>query len=83
MLRILQWVRVAPFGEREVACAAMAAALGGHVRVGFENNLLLPDGAQASDNAASVAATAAAIRSLGRQLADAETARRLFGIRAP
>ena len=32
------------FGAGEHACATTAAALGGHVRVGFENNLLLNNG---------------------------------------
>jgi uncharacterized protein (DUF849 family) len=48
--------------------------LGGHVRVGFENNLYLPDGTIAPDNAALVAGFAEAARSLGMQIADAQTA---------
>jgi uncharacterized protein (DUF849 family) len=63
------------FGPREAACAAAAIGLGGHVRVGFENNLQLPDGAQAPDNAALVAPVAAAARAAGRPLADAATLR--------
>jgi uncharacterized protein (DUF849 family) len=59
------------FGERETACATAAAALGGHVRVGFENNLCLPDGRIAPDNAALVAAAAEGARAIGRPLADA------------
>lgn len=57
------------FGPRETACAATATALGGHVRIGFENNLCLPDGTLATDNAALVAAAAAAARAVGRPLA--------------
>lgn len=63
------------FGVRENACAVAAAALGGHVRVGFENNRLLPDGATAPDNAASVALVVAATRAMGRPTADADGAR--------
>jgi uncharacterized protein (DUF849 family) len=63
------------FGGREIACAVTAAALGGHARVGFENNLHLPDGARAPDNAALIAAAAAGARAIGRPLADAEAAR--------
>ncbi|MDA0998781.1 MAG: 3-keto-5-aminohexanoate cleavage protein, partial [Proteobacteria bacterium] len=37
------------FGPREGACAMMVAALGGHVRVGFENNRWLNDGRLAPD----------------------------------
>jgi len=65
------------FGRYEIACAAAAAALGGHVRVGFENNLHLPDGRVAPDNAALVAAAAAAAAAIGRPLADADQARAL------
>ena len=35
------------FGRLEHACVMAAAASGGHVRVGFENNLYLPDGSLA------------------------------------
>ena len=63
------------FGARENACAVASAALGGHVRVGFENNRLLPDGATAPSNAASVALVAAAARAMGRPTADADRAR--------
>ena len=50
---------VCAFGAREAACAAAATAFGGHVRVGFENNLFLADGSRAPDNAALFAAAAA------------------------
>ncbi len=45
---------VCAFGKLEAACALSAIGLGGHARVGFENNLLLADGAVAPDNAALV-----------------------------
>jgi 3-keto-5-aminohexanoate cleavage enzyme len=63
---------VCAFGYREHACALTAAAMGGHIRVGFENNLHLKDGTLAPDNAALVADVAAAVRALGRPLADAD-----------
>ncbi|MCB2101016.1 MAG: 3-keto-5-aminohexanoate cleavage protein [Rhodobacterales bacterium] len=66
------------FGPREQACAITAAALGGHARVGFENNLYLADGSPAPDNAALVAQVAAGVRGLGRPLADAHAARALL-----
>ncbi len=59
------------FGPREAACATAAAALGGHVRVGFENNLHRPDGGVADSNAALVRAAAEGAAALGRPLADA------------
>ena len=62
----------------EAACAVTAAALGGHARVGFENNLFLPAGIQAADNAALVAAAARGIAAIGRPLAAAAAARVLM-----
>ncbi len=70
---------VCAFGPRESACVLTAAALGGHARVGFENNLYLADGALAPDNAALVSQVAAGARLLGRPLADADTAREWLG----
>jgi hypothetical protein len=42
---------VCAFGPREGACVLTAAGLGGHVRVGFENNLRSADGRLATSNA--------------------------------
>lgn len=66
------------FGPTEHACAITAAALGGHVRVGFENNLRLKDGRLAPDNAALVAQSSDAARVLGRPLATAAQIRQMF-----
>lgn len=66
------------FGALENACAVTAAALGGHVRVGFENNLLLADGAIAPDNAALVRQVAEGARQLARPLGNAEDLRALY-----
>jgi uncharacterized protein (DUF849 family) len=66
------------FGPREAAAGLAAAALGGHARVGFENNLQLPDGALAPDNSALVAAVAAALPATGRRVATPAEARALF-----
>ncbi|NRF65613.1 3-keto-5-aminohexanoate cleavage protein [Aquincola sp. S2] len=66
------------FGAAELACAAAAACFGGHVRVGFENNLLLKDGTLAPDNAALVAQAADAARAIGRPLATADDVRARF-----
>ena len=73
----LPWA-ICAFGPKETACVTAAATLGGHARVGFENNLYLPSGALARDNAELVAAGAAAAAAIGRPLADAATARRLM-----
>ncbi|MEQ8354391.1 MAG: 3-keto-5-aminohexanoate cleavage protein [Kiloniellaceae bacterium] len=74
----LPWA-ICAFGPKETACVTAAATLGGHARVGFENNLFLPSGAQARDNAQLVAAAAAAAAAFGRPLADGAAARRLMG----
>jgi 3-keto-5-aminohexanoate cleavage enzyme len=66
---------VCAFGPSECACVLTAAGLGGHARVGFENNLWLVDGSLASSNADLVAQVAAGARLLGRPLADIATTR--------
>ena len=71
---------VCAFGADEQRCAVAAALLGGHVRVGFENNLWLPSGAVAADNAALIGVTRDALHGLGmRQSTFAETRRLLRG----
>ncbi len=70
---------VCAFGKTEHACVTAAAALGGHVRVGFENNLYLKDGSLAPDNTALVAQAAEAAHSLGRPVATAAQIRERFG----
>jgi uncharacterized protein (DUF849 family) len=64
MPRFESWSACA-FGRREAACVTAAALLGGHARVGFENNLLLPDGARAASNAELVGAAARALDAVG------------------
>lgn len=66
---------VCAFGPRESGCIMAAAALGGHVRVGFENNLHLPGGSVAADNTDLIAAAAEGARIIGRPLADAAALR--------
>jgi 3-keto-5-aminohexanoate cleavage enzyme len=55
-----------------------AAALGGHLRVGFENNLLLKNGGLAPDNRALVEQAAAVGDGLGLRLATAQSLRERF-----
>jgi uncharacterized protein (DUF849 family) len=43
------------FGPGETACLLAAIRAGGKARIGFENNLIGPDGTRAPDNAARVA----------------------------
>lgn len=70
---------VCAFGPAEIRVAAMALALGGHVRVGFENNLLRPDGTMLETNAEQVGKVAALARAMGRDVADRAAARTALG----
>ncbi|CAJ0712788.1 BKACE family enzyme [Ralstonia mannitolilytica] len=67
------------FGPREAECALTAALLGGHARLGFENNMALPDGSIAPDNAALIANLRRHIDALHRPLASAAELRGWFG----
>jgi len=69
---------VCAFGAAEHACMAAAMSLGGHVRVGFENNLHLKEGRLAPDNAALVRQVAELAGALGRPLASAARLRERF-----
>lgn len=71
---------VCAFGRQEAGCALTAAALGGHARIGFENNTLLANGETAPDNASLVRQLAPGAGILGREIADAAAARDLLGI---
>lgn len=66
------------FGETEHAAVVEAIAAGGHARVGFENNLVLPDGRPAKNNAALIDTAVAAARRQGRRVARAADVRALF-----
>lgn len=66
------------FGPREAECALSAALLGGHARLGFENNMALPDGTTAPDNAALVTNLRRHLDALHRPLASAAELRSWF-----
>jgi uncharacterized protein (DUF849 family) len=59
---------------------AQAIVLGGHVRVGLEDNLYLEKGKLAPSNAALVEKAANIIRILGDEVATAGEARRILGL---
>ncbi len=71
---------VCAFGAAEAACMKLAAKLGGHCRVGFENNLLLASGKTAPDNSALVAQLVATVARQGRSIASSVQARELMGL---
>lgn len=71
------------FGRRENDAALAAAAAGGHVRLGFENNLWLADGSRAGDNAALVDQFLATYKAGARRPATAAEIRKQWQIPVP
>ena len=71
---------VAAIGRAEQPMTELAMRLGGHARVGLEDNIYLTRGVLAEGSAPLVARAAAYARSLGRDPVDPVTARRLLGI---
>lgn len=69
---------VCAFGRLESACAMTAGALGGHVRVGFENNLYAADGHLAASNGTLVSQVREGAAVIGRTVATPEEARALL-----
>jgi uncharacterized protein (DUF849 family) len=74
-----EWAMCA-FGKQEADCAVAALALGGHARIGFENNMYLPSGELAPDNAALLRAVAAPAASLAYTAGTADELRRLLAV---
>lgn len=70
---------VAGIGRAEMPLATAAIAMGGHVRVGIEDNLLLPDGTLAT-NAQLVDRAATIARTMGREIASPAEARRILSL---
>ncbi len=66
------------FGIAEFAVTQAAVALGGDVRVGFENNLYLPSGKQAWSNKELVEIAKQSVLNTSRQCADAQEIRKQF-----
>lgn len=67
------------FGGTENDAVIEAAKMHGHARVGFENNLVLPDGETAPDNAALVGLAAKCGIDVGRHIASADDVRQMLG----
>ena len=67
------------FGNTENDAVIEAAKMHGHARVGFENNLTLPDGATAPDNVALVRLAVSSGNDAGRHIASANDIRQMLG----
>jgi 3-keto-5-aminohexanoate cleavage enzyme len=72
---------VAGIGAAQLPLGTLAILLGGHVRVGFEDNVYYRKGELAVSNAQLVARIARISRELDRQVATPDEARALLGLR--
>jgi len=70
---------VAGIGKAEIPLATAAIAMGGHVRVGIEDNLRLPNGTLAT-NMQLVQKVVTIAREMGRAIASTEDARRILSL---
>jgi len=68
-------------GEAQFAMAAQAVILGGHMRVGLEDNLYLARGVPAASNAVLVARAVAIAEALGATVASPNAAREILSLR--
>lgn len=72
---------VAGIGRSELPLAAMAIILGGHVRVGFEDNTYYSRGVKAESNAQLVERVVRLANELQRPVATPDEARRILGLK--
>lgn len=68
--------------ESQWRLLAQAIGMGGHVRVGWEDNPYLPDGSLSSSNAELVEVVVSIAKALGRQVATPDEAREIVGLPA-
>ena len=74
---------VCALGRHQIPMAAVATVMGGHVRVGFEDNVFLRRGELAKSNADLVRKAANIARELERPIASPDDACEILGIRRP
>lgn len=72
---------VAGIGRHEFPMAAMGIAMGGHVRVGFEDNIYLDRGVLAKSNGELVERVVRIAKELGREIATPAEARQILGLK--
>jgi uncharacterized protein (DUF849 family) len=72
---------VLPAGRHEIPYCTMAAVMGGHVRVGLEDNLFMGKGQLAPSNAALVAKMRHILEELSLPVATAEEARAMLALK--
>ena len=72
---------VAGVGRYEFPLAALAIIDGGHVRVGFEDNVYLSKGVPAKSNGELVEKVVRMAKEFGREVATPDEARRILGLK--
>ncbi|MBC7477176.1 MAG: 3-keto-5-aminohexanoate cleavage protein, partial [Pseudorhodobacter sp.] len=68
-------------GRAQIPMATMAATMGGHVRVGLEDNLYIGKGQLATSNAQQVTLIRQIVERLGRDIATPDEARQMLGLK--
>ncbi len=68
-------------GRMQIPMATMSAAMGGHVRVGLEDNLHAAKGVLSRSNAEQVARIRSIVEGLGREVATPTDARAMLGLK--
>jgi 3-keto-5-aminohexanoate cleavage enzyme len=74
---------VCALGRHEIPMAAIAMAMGGHIRVGFEDNIYLRYEELATSNAQLVEKMVNIARELDRSIASPDDAREMLGLKNP
>lgn len=72
---------VAGIGRNEFSLAALSIISGGHVRVGFEDNVYISKGVLAKSNAELVEKVVRLAKEFGREIATPDEARKILGIK--
>ncbi len=68
-------------GRQQMPMAAISAGMGGHVRVGLEDNLFIARGKLAESNAEQVARVRAIVEGMGRTVATPDEAREMLALK--
>lgn len=71
---------VAGIGKCQLPLSVHAIAMGGHVRIGFEDNIYYHKGELASSNAQLAARIVRIAKEMGREIATPDEARKILGI---
>ena len=72
---------VAGVGRHQFQMAALAIVMGGHVRVGFEDNVYIDKGVLAKSNGELVERVVRMAKELGREIATPDEARQILSLK--